>query len=74
VHATARQSYVKFLEGMDFITPANREMKRMGENGLDRHLVANQRAFQRFKKEAHRVTPFDLVSRSRGDRSVGDVA
>ena len=51
VHATARASYIKFLDGMDFIAPANREMKLMGRNGLDRHLVANQRAFGRFVKD-----------------------
>jgi hypothetical protein len=51
VHATARESYVKFLEGMDFISPGNREMSLMGRNGIDRHLVANQRAFRRFEKD-----------------------
>ncbi len=51
VHATARESYVKFLDGMDFLSADNREMKRMGRNSIDRHLVANQQAFRRFAKE-----------------------
>jgi hypothetical protein len=52
VHATARESYVKFLDGMDFLSADNRAMKRMGRNSIDRHLVANQQAFRRFAAEA----------------------
>jgi hypothetical protein len=72
-HATARESYVKFLDRMDFISGENREMALMQKSTLDRHLRDNQRAFARFAREAHRVIPGDLVSRWRGDRSVGEV-
>lgn len=47
-HATARDSYKKYLEGMDFVTPENREMRLMSQATVADWVTRNRRAYQRW--------------------------
>jgi hypothetical protein len=48
-HATAAESYRKFVEPATWLDPANREMAAMRANGTARWLAQNRRALARFQ-------------------------
>jgi hypothetical protein len=47
-HRTARESYRKFLEKVDHLTPANRELRLMGRSDEAGYFARNRRALARF--------------------------
>jgi len=46
-HDLARESYVQYLADLDFVTPANKEMRVMARSSVARTLDENRRAFSR---------------------------
>jgi len=46
-HRVARESYMRYLEGLDFITAENREMRIMGQSSIEGAIARNRRAFKR---------------------------
>ncbi len=48
-HRTAIASYAAFVEPLDYLTAANREMRLMRRNAISAYLERNRRALARFK-------------------------
>jgi hypothetical protein len=51
-HATARESYKKYLDGLGYVSRDNLEMAVMSKSTLDGHLATNRAAMRRFAAEA----------------------
>lgn len=51
-HAEAVESYRRFVEPINWLTPENLEMRHMARNGVERYLRTNRRAFVRFNSRA----------------------
>ncbi len=69
-HAEAVESYRRFVEPVTWLSAANREMRHMAGNGVDRYLQTNRRAFARFQhrasalKDQPQLAPADLAGSS----------
>jgi len=53
-HRIATDSYCAFVEGVEHLTPQNKEMRLMRTNNIERYLKHNRRALARFRPQALR--------------------
>lgn len=51
-HQTAKDSYINYLEGLDYVWKSNKEGGAMKETTVESYLMTNILAFEQFKKKA----------------------
>jgi hypothetical protein len=49
-HTVARESYIQYVQGLDYLTPENRNMSLMKNVDIGNYLIENQRRFKQFSK------------------------
>lgn len=48
-HCVARKSYIQYVEGLEYVTPINREMRHMKKTSIERYLEDNKRELRKFE-------------------------